>query len=152
MTPPGANRRRSFLLHITTMVATVVVQRRTVFQQGVELKIPVIKLLAQQEVAACVRAAATLFHHIDIAMAVAVEVVGGITGVLDEGVLIQREHIVRFKAPHFHLPVVLLTKEENRVVEVHRAGHIRQRLDRETGKIAVIRFADTVEAEQDTAV
>ena len=108
-----------FLLHVAAMVVSTVIQRGTVLQQRIQLEVPVIQLLAEQEVTARVGSPASLFHHVDIAMAVAVEIVGGITRMLDEGILVQREHVIGFKAPNFYLPVLLLTEEEGGIVKVH---------------------------------
>ena len=119
------------------MILLILEQRAAVFQQGIEFEIPVIKGFADQEVAAAAATAAPFLHHVDIAVAVAVKIVGGVAGVFHERILVQREHIVSLKAPNLHLPVFFLTKEEHRIIKVHFAVQVRQRLDGKTGEIAV---------------
>ena len=115
-----------------------------VLQQGIQFEIPVIKGFAHQEVAAAVAPTAPFLHHVNIAVAVTVQIVGGVPGVFHERILIQREHIVGFETTNLHLPVVLLAKKEYRIIKIHFAVQVGQRLDGKTGKTAIIHFAHAV--------
>lgn len=85
-----------------------------------------------------------LVMRVDIAVTITVEVVGSITGIFDEGVLVKREHIVGFETPDFHLPIILAAKEKHCIIEIHFAGHVGQRLSGKTGEIAIIHFSYAV--------
>ncbi|MNV41320.1 hypothetical protein D3C71_1329530 [compost metagenome] len=111
------------------MILLIDEQRAAVFQQGVDLEIPVIQRFAYQEITAAVATAPSFFHHVDITVAVAIQIVRGISGVLDKGILIKREHIVGFKAPHFDLPVIFVAEEEYGIIEIHFTAKVRQWLN-----------------------
>ena len=142
---PG--RDRTHVNHIFTVIQRVAViilvheQRAAVLHQRIHLKIPVIEIFTQQEVAAAAAASAPLFHHINIAVAVAIQIVRRVAGIFNKRILIKREHIVGFEATDFNFPVILLTKEKGRIIKIHFTVHIRQRLHAESGIFTVSPFA-----------
>ena len=142
---PGSDR--AHINHVFAVIQRVAVialihkQRTAVLHQRIDLKVPVIKIFTEQEVAAAAAASAPLFHHINIAVAVAIQVVRRITGIFNKRILIKREHIVGFEATDFNFPVILLTKEKGRIIKIHFTVHIRQRLHAESGIFTVSPFA-----------
>ena len=123
------------------MIVLIDKQRAAVLHQRIHLKIPVIDIFTQQEIAAAAAASAPLFHHINIAVAVAIQIVGRVAGIFNKGILIKREHIVGFKTTDFNFPVILLTEEKCGIIKIHFAIHIRQRLYAESGIFTVSPFA-----------
>ena len=61
------------------MIVLIDKQRTAVLHQGVNFEIPVIHRFAKQKVTAAAAAPAPLFHHVNIAIAIGIEIVGGIT-------------------------------------------------------------------------
>ena len=57
------------------MVALVDVQIAAVFEQRIQLEIPVIQRFTHQEVTAAVGTATPLFQHINVTIAVAIKIV-----------------------------------------------------------------------------
>lgn len=134
------------------MIAIVGKQGSTVLYQGIQFEVQRPCLLAQQYRAATAAAPTSFFHHIDVAEAIAVQVVGGIARILDERVLVKREHIVGFKTANFDFPVFLLTKKERRIISTQVPGYINQWLNAKAGELIIFPFSVSIESQKNSPV
>ena len=71
---------------------------------------------------------------------------------LDKGILIQREHVESFETTDFHFPVIFLAEIEARIIKIHGAIHIGQRLYREARELTVTHLTHPIKTNQDTTV
>ena len=120
--------------------------------QAGELQVPVACLLVEQQLAALSCPATTLLQHVDITIAIGVEVVGAVTGVLDEDVLTQREHVIGLETTDLHPPVAALAEPQIGVIGTGSTVGAYGGLDLDLAVATVFQFSHSEEVQQQATV